>query len=50
MTATFTRNGKTFTGKIVSRGYHNVDAPEGVEIELDRARTIWVPVSECQVD
>lgn len=49
MTATFNRNGKTFTGKIISRGFHNVDAPEGFEIALDSARTIWVPVTDCKV-
>ena len=49
MTATFTRHGKTFAGKVLSRGFYTVDAPEGFEIELDAFRTIWVPIAECKI-
>jgi hypothetical protein len=49
MTATFERNGKTFTGQVVSRGFYNVDAPECFEVELSQYRTVMIPVTECAV-
>ena len=50
MTATFNRNGKTFTGKIVGRGFYNVDAPESFQVRISDTVEIWVPVASCKVD
>lgn len=49
MTVTFKRNNKAFTGTVLSRGFYNVDIPEGYEVELCETRTVWVPVTECRV-
>lgn len=49
MTATFNRNGKTFTGTILSRGFHIVDAPESFQVRVREHIVIWVPVADCKV-
>lgn len=48
MTVQFTRNGKVFTGKVVSRGFHKVDMPECFEIEVARHAVVFIPVTECK--
>lgn len=47
MIVSFQRNGKTFSGKVVSRGFYDVDAPESFEVQLREHATIWVPVTDC---
>lgn len=49
MTVTFNRNGKTFTGTAISRGFHNVDKPESFEVQISEYVVIWVPVADCKV-
>jgi hypothetical protein len=50
MVVEFTRNAKTFQGKVISRGFHSVDAPESYEVAVREHLTIWVPVSDCTVN
>lgn len=48
MTVTFNRNGKTFTGTVLSRGFYNVDKPESFEVQISEFSVVWVPVAECR--
>lgn len=48
MTIKFQRNGKTFTGQVVSKGFFKVDAPESYEVNIGPV-IVTVPVSECEV-
>lgn len=38
-------------GKVLSRGFYNVDEPESFLVELPTKYKfqVWVPVSECEV-
>lgn len=50
MTVQFQINGQTRTAKVIARGFHDVDAPESFEVEINSyGFTKWVPVKDCKV-
>lgn len=50
MTIKFEKNGKSFKGEVISRGFFNVDQPECYEVEVAGRPygAILVPVAICQ--
>ena len=47
MIVKFKTTGGEAQGKVLSRGWHNVDKPESYLVDLGHA-VKWVPVTECE--
>lgn len=51
MIVRFKINKKNYQGRVISRGYVNVDKPEVYEIQYSEKiyQTIEIPVSRCEI-